>query len=127
VTAQPPPPPPAAGTAYAPRVWLTAKLCARANVLVNDLVVGMTKRANTEAFLSEDHVTSLRVLVGIALREASAWGRQYQHTLESKTQPPPKLPAIKVPKVIVTLDATTTEDPGYDSEKTTEPWHRPTR
>ena len=60
------------------RAVLSTKISARANQLVRDIVVGFFQHIGTpERVLSNQHVTALRVLVGMALREAAMIGVEY--------------------------------------------------
>lgn len=88
-------------------------------MLVRDIVVGFFQRIGTPRAISDDHVSALRVIVGLAMREAAMFGVEYAQRgfapLPKGKGGPPPLPA----------PARTTETaPRFDEETTVPIRHR---
>ena len=103
------------------RAVLSTKTSARANQLVRDIVVGFFQHIGTpHNVLSNQHVTALRVLVGMAMREAAMIGAEYA---QRKLAPKPA-GATQTPKVPRPAPPRTTDTPLDLDEVTTEPMRK---
>jgi hypothetical protein len=98
------------------RAVMSTKISTRANRLVRDIVVGFFQRIGGPRLMSDEHVTALRVLVGMAMREAAMIGAEYA----ARRLAPKPAGATQTPKVPQPAPARTTDTPPDFSDKTTE-------
>jgi hypothetical protein len=88
---------------------------------VRDVVSEFTRLG---ARIPEETITALRICVGRALRDSALWARRYQFTLDQGAKS--DVLRHRLPKVMVRGQPTSTtrDDPAWESEASTEPFHR---
>ena len=102
------------------RAVLSTRVSTRANQLVRDIVVGFFQRIGTPRAISDEHVTALRVLVGMAAREFVMIGVEHA---QRRIAPKPA-GATQTPKVPRPAPARTTDEPLRFDDATTIPSRR---
>lgn len=95
---------------------MSTKITKLANELVRDIAVGFFQRIGGPRLMSDEHVTALRVLVGMKIRHAALIGAQYgarRVAPKPARDPKPPLPAppATTEKPFVIDDATTEKMP----------------
>lgn len=102
------------------RAILSTKITAVSNALVRDIVVGFFQHIGTPHMLSDQHVATLRVVVGMKIREAAMIGAQYG----ARRSAPKPAGATQTPKVPRPAPPRTTDTPLDLDEVTTAPMRR---